>query len=322
MSEQIEKPKSNNAAFMAIILLLLIGMGAMAYLWSSKKSELNDCSNANTSLKADMDGMNQMMEGYVGNMSNDLKKDFQSMLDTYDALKEKDASKADSINKQKEKILGLMNDLDQAKRSGRLTARTIAQLRRENETLRNIMKSYVVQIDSLNTLNIKLHSDLDQTTNQLNTTTAEKEEYKKEAEQNAELVKKGSKLQALSISTTGLRMKLNNMPEATNKARSCVQIKSSFTISENTITSSGKKTVYLQIIDPDGKTLQSRSSNTFQTDAGAIAYSDKKDIDYQNASIDMSIFYDLQGADALKGNYKVKIYCDGMQIGSDSFTLK
>jgi hypothetical protein len=322
MSEQIEKPKSNNAAFMAIILLLLIGMGAMAYLWSSKKSELNDCSNVNTSLKADMDGMNQMMEGYVGNMSNDLKKDFQSMLDTYDALKEKDASKADSINKQKDKIIGLMNDLDEAQRSGRLTARTIAQLRRENETLRNIMKSYVVQIDSLNTLNIKLNSDLDQTTNQLNTTTAEKEEYKKEAEQNAELVKKGSKLQALSISTVGLRMKLNNIAEATGKARNCVQIKSSFTISENTITSSGKKTVYLQIVDPDGKTLQSRSSNTFQTDNGVIAYSDKKDIDYQNTSIDMSIFYDLQGADALKGNYKVKIYCDGMQIGSDSFTLK
>ncbi|MBI1836230.1 MAG: hypothetical protein HYR91_03085 [Flavobacteriia bacterium] len=322
MSENIEKPKSNNAAFMAIILLLLIGMGAMAYLWSSKKAALVDCGNEKTALQADMDGMNQMMEGYVGNMSNDLKKDFQSMLDTYDALKVKDENQADSINQQKEKIKGLMNDLEQAKRSGRLTARTIAQLRRENETLRNIMKSYVVQIDSLNTLNIKLHSDLDETTNQLTSTTAEKEEYKKEAAQNADLVKKGSKLQALSISTVGLRMKLNNMPEPTNKAKNCVQIKSSFTVSENTIATAGKKTVYLQVIDPDGKTLQSRASNTFQADGGAIAYSDKKEIDYQNTSVDMSIFYDMQGQEALKGNYKVKIYCDGNLIGTDSFTLK
>jgi hypothetical protein len=322
MSEEIEKPRSLNALFMVIILLLLIGLGAMAYLWSKKKAELNECANANTSLRTDMAGMNQMMEGYVGNMSNDLKKDFQSMLDTYDALVVKDKSKADSINIQKQKILGLMNDLEQAKRSGRLNARTVAQLRRENETLRNIMKSYVVQIDSLNTLNIKLHSDLDQTTNQLNTTTAEKEQYKQEAEKNAEQVKKGSKLQALSISTSGLRMKLNNMPEPTNKARSCVQVKSSFTISENPITAAGRKVVYLQVIDPDGKTLQSRAGNTFQSESGAIAFSDKKEIDYQNQSIDMSIYYDFQGAEALKGNYKVKIYCDGNLIGSDSFTLK
>ena len=322
MSEEIEKPRSLNALFMVIILLLLIGLGAMAYLWSKKKAELNECANANTSLRTDMAGMNQMMEGYVGNMSNDLKKDFQSMLDTYDALVVKDKSKADSINIQKQKILGLMNDLEQAKRSGRLNARTVAQLRRENETLRNIMKSYVVQIDSLNTLNIKLHSDLDQTTNQLNKTTAEKEQYKQEAEKNAEQVKKGSKLQALSISTSGLRMKLNNMPEPTNKARSCVQVKSSFTISENPITAAGRKVVYLQVIDPDGKTLQSRAGNTFQSESGAIAFSDKKEIDYQNQSIDMSIYYDFQGAEALKGNYKVKIYCDGNLIGSDSFTLK
>lgn len=323
MSENIEKPRSSsNAVYMAIILLLLIGMAALAYLWSSKNTKLNECMNVNTTLKADMDGMNQMMQGYVGNMSNDLKKDFQQMLNTYDELMAKDKSKADSINIQKEKIVGLMNQLEQAKRSGRLNAQIVAQLKRENETLRNIMRSYVVQIDSLNTLNIKLHSDLDQTTQQLNTTTVEKEQYKKQAEDNAEQVRKGSKLQALSLNTVGLRMKLNNMPDETNKAKSCVQFKSSFTLSENPITQAGRKTVFLQIIDPDGKTLQTRASNTFQTESGVIAFSDKKEVDYQNKSVDMSIFYDLQGQEALKGNYKVRVYCDGALIGTDSFTLK
>jgi len=117
-------------------------------------------------------------------------------------------------------------------------------------------------------------------------------------------------------------MKLNNTTEETNKARNCVQIRSTFTISENPLTASGNKTVYLQVIDPEGKTLQSKSSNTLTSEQGAIAYSDKKDIDYQNQSIDLSIYYDLQNEDVLKGNYKVKIYCDGQMIGSDSFSLK
>jgi hypothetical protein len=184
------------------------------------------------------------------------------------------------------------------------------------------MKGYVKQIDELNTKNLQLTSDLDQTTTQLNSTTVERDTYKQDAEAKGEQVKKGSRLQAYGFSSVGLRMKLNNMTEESNKAKSVVQIKSSFTISENPITTAGKKTVYMQVINPDGKTLQSRSSNTVQTEAGNIAFSDKKDIDYNNERIDLSIYYDLKGEEAIKGNYKVKIYCDGNLIGTDSFTLK
>lgn len=311
--------KKSNGAFIAIILLLLVGLAVMAMMWSKKNSQLNDCTNENTTLKSDMAGMDQMMEGYVGSMSNDLKTDFQNMLKTYDALIEKDKSKADSLNVQKEKIQSLINEINQNKK---MSASQLFQLRKENETLRGIMKSYVVQIDSLNTLNLKLTSDLDQTTTQLNTTTTERDVYKKDAEEKTEQVKKGSRLQAYGFSSVGLKMKLNNTTEVTTRAKSVVQIKSTFTISENPITTPGKKTVYMQVINPDGKTLQSKSSNTIATDAGNIAFTDKKDIDYQNERIDLSIYYDMKGEEALKGNYKVKIYCDGILIGTDSFTLK
>lgn len=311
--------KKSNGAYLAIILLLLIGLGAMAFLWSKKNRELNDCSNENITLKSDMEGMNQMMSGYVDNMSNDLKADFKNMLKTYDALIEKDKSKADSLNMQKAKIQSLIDEID---RNKKMSASQLFQLRKENETLRGIMKGYVVQIDSLNTLNLKLTSDLDQTTTKLNTTTEERDLYKADAEQKAEQVKKGSRLQAYGFTSVGLKMKLNNTTEVTNRAKSVVQIKSSFTVSENPITESGRKVVYMQVINPDGKTLQSKSSNTIQTELGNIAYSDKKEIDYQNQRIDLSIFYDLKGEEALKGNYKVKIYCEGNLIGTDSFTLK
>lgn len=319
MSEENETSKKSNGGFITIILLLLLSLGVMAYMISSKNSALNACGNEKKLLQADMDGMNQMMAGYVGNMSNDIKQDFQNMLDTYDALIEKDASKADSLNMQKDKIKGLMNEL---KNSKNMSARRIAQMTREIGTLRSIMKSYVVQIDSLNTLNLKLHSDLDQTTTQLTTTTSERDQYKQEAETNAEKVKTGQKLSAFGFSSVGLHMKVNNTTEVTNKARNCIQIRSSFTISENPLTSPGNKMVYMQVTDPDGKVLQSRSGNTFQSDQGSIAYSDKKEIDYKNERIDLSIFYDLQNKEALKGNYKVRIFCDGLQIGTDNFTLK
>ena len=311
--------KKGNGVFLLIILVLLIALGAMAFLWSRKNAELNVCTNQNTLLVSDMNGMNDMMSGYVGNMSNDLKKDFKNMLKTYDALIEKDASKADSLNIQKAKIQGLISQLNNNKR---ITASQLFRMRKENETLRGIMKSYVKQIDSLNTMNIKLTSDLDQTTTQLSTTKSERDQFKQEAEEKGEKVKKGARLQAYSIHSSGLRMKLNNTTEETTKARNTVQFKSSFTLSENSLADAGRKTVYLQITSPDGRVLQSRSSNTVQTEAGNLAYSDKKEIDYNNQQLDMSIFYDLKGEDAIKGNYKVKIFCDGNLIGTDSFTLK
>lgn len=318
MSEN-QSSSNSNVAYLAVIFVLLAGLAVMAYMWSSKRTELNNCTNENLTLKSDMQGMNEMMEGYVGNMSNDLKTDFKNMLATYDKLIAKDKTQADSLNIQKAKIQELINKLESNKR---LSARELMKVRQENETLRGIMRSYVRQIDSLNTLNIQLTSKLDETTTKLSETSNERDLFRKEADDKGALVKKGAKLTAAGISSEALRMKLNKTTEPTDKAKSAIQFRSSFTIVENTLASPGKKSVYMQIIGPDGQTMQSRTSATVDIDGSTVPYSDKKEIDYQNQSVDVTIYYDLKGETAQKGNYKVRIYCDGNLIGTDSFTLK
>lgn len=318
MSELQEPQKKSNGGYVAVIIILLLLLGAMAYLWSSKNGELNECQNNNKTLNADMQGMNEMMSGYVGGMTNDIKTDFKNMLSTYDALLEKDASQADSINQQKAQIQELLEKVER----GNMSARQLFSARKEIETMKGIMRGYIVQIDSLNTLNLQLTNDLENTSTQLTATTSERDQYKSEAEASAEQVKKGSRLQAYGFSSGGLKMKLNNTTTETTKARNTVQIKSSFTISENPIATPGNKVVYLQVITPEGKTLQSSASNVVDVDGGSVAYSDKKSIDYQNQMIDMSIYYRLNGQELSKGNYKVNIYCQGQKIGTDSFTLK
>jgi len=321
MSEsEVSQKKNTNTALIVIILVLVVALAFVGYKWSSTSSQLEKMTAENKELKADIDEMNQMMSGVMGtDMTNDLKADFQQMLETYDALIKKDASQSDSLTVQKVKIQKLLDEINSGKKK---SAQDIARLRRENETLRQIMIGYVKQIDELNTLNLKLESDLDETTNKLNTTTGERDQYKTEAEMSAEQVKKGSKLNAYSITSTGLRMKLNNTVEPTTKAKSCVQIRSSFTIAENAIAQPGSKTVYMAVTDPEGKTLQRSSGNVVETESGTVPYSDKKVISYNNKSVDVSVYYSLDGAEPVKGTYKVKLYCDDQLIGTDSFTLK
>ena len=311
--------KKSNGFYLILILFLMGSLAVLSYMWSTKRTELNNCSNENLLLKSDMEGMNLMLEGYVGNISSDLKKDFKNMLATYDKLIAKDASKADSLNKQKTEIQMLLGKLEANKK---LSASQLYRFKKENETLRGIMRSYVMQIDSLNTINYGLNKDLEDKTTKLNETSTERDEYKKEVEEKTEQIKKGSKLKAYNFVSEALRMKLNNTTEATDRAKKTVQIRSSFTISENSLTSQGKKTVYLQITGPNGETLKSRGNNTIETTAGSVLYSDKKEIDYQNQSVDLTIYYDLQGESLAKGNYKVKIFCEGNIIGTDGFTLK
>lgn len=318
MSEELQASKKGNGAYVAVIIILMLLLAMMAYLWSSKNTSLSDCETKNEQLMSDMQGMNDMMSGYLGNMSNDIKTDFKNMLATYDALLEKDKSQADSINAQKERIQELLSQVE----SGKMTAHQLYLARKEIETMKRIMRGYIVQIDSLNTLNLKLSTDLEVTTDNLNRTTQERDDARADAEQKGEQVKLGQKLSAFGFTSGGLKMKLNNTTTETTRANNCVEVYSRFTIQENKLTTPGNKAVYMQIIAPDGKTLQSSASAVVNTNNGAVPYSDKKDIDYRNERVDVAIYFKLKGEEAAKGNYKVKIYCQGDLIGSDSFTLK
>ncbi|MFT5858063.1 MAG: hypothetical protein ACI865_000147 [Flavobacteriaceae bacterium] len=319
LSENQREKKSGSGAYIAVIILLLLVIGFMVYLLADKNKEITNRDNDIKVLNTDMNGMNEMLEGYVGNLSNDLKSDFKNMLSTYDALIEKDASKADSINVQKERIQGLLDDL---KNNKNLSARQIMLLKKENETLRDIMKGYVVQIDKLNTLNLQLESDLDSTSTQLQMTEEERARLEEENTGQSELIDKAKKLDAFNFSSGANKAKLGGTMATTTKARNAVQLKSSFTISENALTAKGSKTVYMQVIDPNGKTISLRSGNITTIGSSQVAYTNKRDINYTGGRIDVSIYQDLNEMKISKGNYKVKIYCQGQLIGTDSFTLK
>lgn len=313
-----QAPQKSNRFYFIFIFLLLAGLAGLTLAWSRQRAALNTCNNKNTALLADMADMEAALSGYTGSMKKDLKQDLQQMLRNYNRLIEKDATKADSLNVQKAQITQLLQKLDRSK----MTARDLVKARKENETLRGIMRSYARTIDSLNTLNIDLGSRLEQTNVRLSTTTSERDTYRQQAEESQQQVKKGSQLQAYSIQSEALKQRLNNSMEITDRAKNAVQFRSSFTLSENVLSNAGRKNVYLQITGPDGQVLQGSSNFVTDTENGSTAYSQRKEVDYQNQALDLTIYYELKGEEASKGTYKVRIYCEGILIGTDSFTLK
>ena len=319
MSEETISSKKNNGAFIAVILILTLMLGAMTYMWSEKNTSLNSCNNKRKKAELENKQMTALAEEHLGDMSDNLLNDMRLMFSNYEELKQNGTEdQRQEIEAQQKQIVELMEKI----RKGERTAAAYYEARKQNKQLREIMRGYVYEIDSLNTLNLNLQNNLDQTTMYLDRTSVERDSAKTLADQRNEKIKEGQRLIAYPVRGFGLRQKLGGLTSEDNKARRIVQIAAEFTIAENALTNPGNKNVYLQVIDPSGKTLQNTSSNIITTENGKVPYSDKKSIDYRNQRIDVTVYYSVRGQELTRGNYKVQLFCQGQLIGKDSFTLK
>lgn len=322
MSEEIEKKgNKSGGAYIAIILILFVGVGFMVFKWKSVAGELTDAQNIIKEQNVNMTAMNKLLREFMGDTSADLEENFTLMLADYKELKKHGNSEQNAkIAQQEQEIQNLLADV----KRGNMNASELRKARKEIETMREIMRGYVYEIDELQTLNLHLRNDLDQTTTQLTQTTADRDTYKTEAERLTTKVKEGQRLTVINSSFSSMAMKqsIGNEMKETNRAKNAVQVQTSFTIGKNAITDPGDKTIYMQVIGPGNKTLQNNFSGIVETEKGNVPFSSKRTIDYQNQSIDVGMFYSLRNEELDKGNYTVNIYCQGQLIGNDSFTLK
>ena len=321
MEDQIknQENKPSNGLWILITVLALVVLGVLGWMYSNESSAYKNCKIANQQLANEMEEMNMALSGYIDETTQDLKQDFQSMLKAYDQMIEKDETMSDSLNLQKEKIESLLAELTDTRRR---SYREINKLKDENSTLRTIMKDYLYRIDSLNTLNINLTSQLNETTTRLTQTSEERDQLKEQQQMSEQLLAKGARLNAFNFNSVGLRYRINGSTHEVTRAGRVDVISSTFSIGENTIAKTGDKTIYMQVIDPSGKVIYSKPSNIINVAGTEIIYTDAREINYQGQLIDLTIVHNLQGKDLGSGNYTVKIFADGALIGKDSFTLK
>ena len=200
---------------------------------------------------------------------------------------------------------------------------SIYKLRKETETLRTIMKGYVVQIDSLNQINGRLTTENQTVKSKLNN---EKNLTKNLTEKNedlSDLVTVASYLKTSLLKSYGIKVKNNNTGKPTDRAKRVGKIRTEFSILKNSITIPGKKWIYIRILTPDGKVLSEKTddSNKFDFNGVRGLYSSKKQINYKNQQQSLTIDW-KKTEDFPIGEYNIEIYSDGVDIGKTKFSLK
>jgi hypothetical protein len=199
----------------------------------------------------------------------------------------------------------------------------IAKLRKETETLRQIMQGYVHTIDSLNTLNKKLIVEKNDVIKKLDEEKNKSTQLNKDKESLQTTIDKASVLSCYGITAQGIDLKKNGKKQiVTTKAKKTDIIRVSYSLGENKLAKVGSKDVYVRIMTPDGKELAKNYDDNykFKFDGSTGYFSGKTTIDYANKEIGVTTT--CEGSDPfIPGKYIIEITCDGVVVGQSSLTL-
>ena len=236
-----------------------------------------------------------------------LKSDFDNLQSDYDFINSQLDSSREEVN-----IL-----VDRIKKTEATNRKKMRQYEKELGTLRSIMKSYVVQIDSLNTANRKLAEELSTSRQELAKATGENKALNAKVENLSSKVATGSIVKARGLSAKAY----NSSNKVTDRSSRVKRLAVSLSLVENELAKKGPMDVYVRVKDPEGNLLLDGEGASFKLNGEAVAASASRQVDYQGAEVDM-IIYVNNVAEYTKGIYTIDVYTDKAQLGSLELLLR
>jgi hypothetical protein len=249
------------------------------------------------------------METVLTHEKDSLANELRHMVNAYDTLKTNNDSLNAGLEKEKNKIIQLLS-------INASNVQLIKKYKSEIKTMREIMKSYIVQIDSLNSRNKVLVAENSEIKQQMTKVRSSNTELSKVKEELSSKVEIASVIQAKDITAVSL----NRKRKETTRINLLDKLRICFTLRENPLAKPGTKEVFMRVIRPDSLVITSSAENLFEYKGKKIIYSASREVDYMNQDIEMCIFLDNTG-DFIIGNYSVELYLDDNIIGRTNFML-
>lgn len=294
----MENQKSNSSLKAIIIALSLLLLGSLFYIFKLT-TDAKTLQTEVTSTKTEKDNV---------------LKDLQELKATYDAAIAENTSMSDELIAEREKVVGLMAQLEKSKGD----AASMAKYKQQFMVLQTKMNSLMQEVDVLKKENTKLTTNLDSTKVVLTDSKNYNQVLVGQNEELSKTVEKGSKLSVLNLKTGAYKLKSSGKQIETDKASRVDVLKVSFTIAENSIAKSGDKTYYVQVIDSKSNVLGDKATMNFGSQS--LTYSFTTTVKYENKTVEVS--QDLPGKNFEKGTYFVNVFDKSELISKSSFTLR
>ena len=166
--------KNLKGSVIALAAIAVILAGVLTWIWIDRSGIIED--------------LNVEKEELTTAMFK-LKEDYQGLTTNNDSLNAE-------LAREREKVEQLIERVQKTEATNRIKIR---DYEKELGTLRSIMRSYIVQIDSLNTLNISLRKDVAQARDEAKQTMQRYDELKTTTDEYAKKVEVGSVLKGRGL---------------------------------------------------------------------------------------------------------------------------
>ena len=285
-------PSKSIKGYKIVIVILAVILGALSILYFQQVNQI----------KAEFAVERDTLTNRLTNLMSEYDS-LQTENDTISKHLEEQRGKADSL-------------LQRLKKERSFSAAKIRQYEKELGTLRTVMRGFVQQIDSLNTLNKKLINENVDYRKQITTEKMRADMAEEKADELSTKIRKGSVIRARDISL----LALSNSDKVVTRAARASRLRVDFVLAANELATPGERHVYARITGPDGYVMANTSGAVFEFEGDMLTYSATRQIDYQNQDLAVSLYYN--GAGITGGKYRVVIYMDGYQIGSNEVILR
>lgn len=275
---------------LSIVAAVLLGV--LVFVWVSKHKLVKDLNLEKEDLTTELVA---------------LQNDYATLTSTNQAIN-------DSLDVEREKVGQLIERLQKTEATNRSKIR---QYEKELGTLRSIMKGYIVQIDSLNTLNIALRQQA----------TEARQEAEESRKQYDELVTTTEALSAKASAGAVVKARgvvlsaINASNKETDRSSRVEKLRTCLSLIENSIAEKGPKIIYIRVKGPDGILMTGDQQRIFTIDGEEMIYSASREVDYQGDEVEICIYF-ASGQGFVKGIYNVEVYSSEIKLGSADLLLR
>ena len=284
-----------------IALIAALGIVAAVLVW------------INLQQKAEMKEMVEIME-FEKEQLEDEYEELAIQFDGYQSQDIHNDSLVQLLAKEQQRVQDLREELRITKVTN---ARRIAELKKELATVREVMVSYVHQIDSLDRTNKRLVAENKQVKQQYQEVARQAQQLEEERTQLAEVVSRASMLEIEHFEMIAL----NKRDRKTTIYNQIQKLQFDYTIGRNITNKPGMKTLYMRITRPDGEVMQKSVNDVFAFENSEITYSVSKDFEYAGEEISGSLYWLVEEILQI-GWYNADFFVDGELIGSFPFEIR
>jgi predicted nucleic acid-binding Zn-ribbon protein len=298
---ETNKKDSKRAVTISLIVALVALLGVLAFLawqYQQKKTEVKE--------------IVEMMEFEKEQLADEYEE-FAIQFDGYQTTEIRNDSLVALLTQEQQRVQDLLEELRITKATN---ARRIAELKKELATVREVMVSYVHQIDSLDRVNKQLVQENQEVRQKYQVVVREAKQLEKERTQLAAVVSRASMLEVSRFEM----IPLNKRDRKTTIYNQILKLQFDYTIAKNTTSKPGMKTLYMRITRPDGEVMQKNINDVFKFENKMIGYSVEQEFEYAGEELSGSLYWLVEEI-LQTGIYNADFFVDGELIGSFPFEI-